>query len=451
MRAKILKVAALFGGTSKERDVSIASGAQVINALRDVGHEVLAIETSRGLLAAQEEVHVFGLRVNKTPPPSDALAALRSGESDLIHSPALADVDVVFLALHGGTGEDDTIQAMLESAAVPFTGSGHVGSAVAMDKDISKRLFIDAGIPTPRWVMTPCNSERVIREIGYPLIVKPNRQGSTVGLSVVTDPLELEAAISLASRYDAEVLLEQFISGREVTVGVLGDRALAVGEIIIDPDAVFDYKSKYQPGAVREVFPADLPDHLTKTAKELALRAHRALKLDGYSRADFRLDSEGNLWCLEVNTLPGLTATSLLPQSAAACGMSFADLCERIPVCAVGSCRPYAWQAPFRAFRARTVRALGTPPSIRTVRPSMPRRLRPLGRPARAKRRSAVRRLRCWHGAVRKAQAVKTRKFAPKRVEPTRDRLRRRTRPNGVAREQIRQRVGVGGGHSELR
>jgi D-alanine-D-alanine ligase len=305
MQEMKLKIAVLFGGTSEEREVSIASGAQVIKALRKAGHEVLAIETSRGLLTAEEESRFLTSRVDEVPPASDTLALLRSGEAGLIRSSSLADVDVVFLALHGGTGEDGTIQAMLDMAGMAYTGSGHLGSAIAMDKDMSKRLFVAEGIATPRWLMTPYEAEKVISEIGCPLVVKPNRQGSTVGLSVVKNRDTLESAVAHASQFDSEVMLEQFIAGRVLTVGVLGNQALAVGEIVIDPDAVFDYKAKYQPGAVREVFPADLPDHIVRAAQDAAVRAHRALKLDGYSRADFRLDANGHLWCLEVNTLPG--------------------------------------------------------------------------------------------------------------------------------------------------
>lgn len=332
-----LKVAVLFGGTSEEREVSIASGAQVVNALRSAGHEVLAIETSRGLLTADEERRYLTARVDEAPPATDALAVLRSSEASLIRTPALADVDVVFLALHGGTGEDGTVQAMLDLAGMAYTGSGHLGSAIAMDKDMSKRLFAAAGVRTPAWMMAPCRPEDVARDLGYPLVVKPNRQGSTVGLSIVRSPEALEAAIQHAMRFDTEVMLEQFIAGRELTVGVLGEQALTVGEIVIEPDEVFDYKAKYQPGAVHEIFPADLPESIAAEAKDAALRAHMALKLTGYSRADFRLDSEGRLWCLELNSLPGMTATSLLPQSAAASGISFPELCERI--CRAGIAR----------------------------------------------------------------------------------------------------------------
>lgn len=325
-----LKIAVLFGGTSEERDVSIASGAQVVQALRERGHTVLAVDTTRGLLNAEQEAQFLLARVDDVPPEADALAVLRSDSNNILTSSALAEIDVVFLALHGGSGEDGTLQAMLDLAGLPYTGSGHAASALAMDKDLAKRLFLAAGILTPPWLMAPVDPEEAGAQLGYPLIVKPASQGSTVGLSVVRAPADLAAAVALAGRYDTQVMLERFVEGREITVGVLDDRALAVGEILLRPDQVFDYTSKYRAAAVREVFPADLPETIARAAQETALRVHRALKLEGYSRSDFRLDRDGKLWCLEVNTLPGLTATSLLPQSAQACGIGFGELCERI-------------------------------------------------------------------------------------------------------------------------
>ncbi len=325
-----LRVAVLFGGTSEERDVSIASGTRVIEALRACGHTVLAIDSSRGLIALEDEPRVLSAKIDTAPPPSDALATMRSGNGNLLRSPALDGVDVIFLALHGGTGEDGTIQAVLDLADIPYTGSGHLGSALAMDKDTAKRLFVSAGINTPRWLLARAPLEIVEREIGFPLIVKPNAQGSTVGISVVRRPEKLEAAVEQAARYGDDVMIEQFIAGRELTVGVLGDAALAVGEIVVDPNDIFDYRLKYQPGATREIFPADIPQAVAQEARSLALRAHQALKLGGYSRADFRLDQQGVLWCLEVNSLPGMTANSLLPQSARACGIAFDELCNRI-------------------------------------------------------------------------------------------------------------------------
>ncbi|MCW5223170.1 D-alanine--D-alanine ligase [Verminephrobacter aporrectodeae subsp. tuberculatae] len=332
MRALVqrrLKVAVLFGGSSGERDVSIASGAQVVQALRARGHEVLAVDTCFGLLPANEEQRYLSAKVGEVPPTSDSLVALRSGQDNVLGKTELRGVDVVFLALHGGTGEDGTVQAALELAGMAYTGSGVLGSSVAMDKDMSKQLFVAAGIRTPAWLMAPVTADEAGQHLGFPVIVKPNRQGSTIGLSLVRDAQELDRAIPLAREHDREVMLEQFIAGREITVGVLGSQALSVGEIVLEPGAVFHYEDKYQ-GSTREVFPANLPDSTQEMAQAVALRAHRLLKLDGYSRTDFRLDAQGQLWCLEVNSLPGMTATSLLPQSAAASGIDVPELCERI-------------------------------------------------------------------------------------------------------------------------
>jgi len=231
--------------------------------------------------------------------------------------------------LHGGAGEDGRIQAMLDLAGLRYTGSDHISSAAAMDKDLSKRLFRAAGVPTPDWLMAPADAAQVASVLGWPIIVKPNKQGSTVGLSVVREPQALAAAIEHASRFDTEVMLERFIPGREFTVGVLEGVALPVGEIIPRGE-IFDYRAKYQQGGAREVFPADLPPEASMHLRKLALAAHRALKLGSYSRIDFRADAHGGFWCLEANSLPGMTATSLLPQAARVAGISFPELCERI-------------------------------------------------------------------------------------------------------------------------
>jgi len=236
---------------------------------------------------------------------------------------------VLFLALHGGRGEDGTLQTLLEMVGVPYTGSGRLGSAMAMDKDVSKRLFRMAGVPTADWLMAPADQARVGRELGWPLVVKPSKQGSTVGLTVVKRAADYAEAVALARRYDDEVMVERFVPGRELTVGVLEGRALAVGEIIPRHE-IFDYECKYTPGMSQEIFPADLPPTVAAECGRLSLLAHDALKLGGYSRVDFRLTPAGELFCLEVNTLPGMTATSLLPQAARAAGIEFPDLCERI-------------------------------------------------------------------------------------------------------------------------
>ena len=198
-----------------------------------------------------------------------------------------------------------------------------------MDKDLSKILFRAAGVPTADWLMAPATPEVVGETLGWPVVVKPSKQGSTVGLSVVKQPADLSAAIDLAARYDDEVMIEAFVPGRELTVGILDGEALAVGEIIPRHE-IFDYECKYTPGMAEEIFPARLPAEVAAECRRLALAAHRALKLGGYSRVDFRLTPEGQLVCLEVNTLPGMTATSLLPQSGQAAGIPFPELCERI-------------------------------------------------------------------------------------------------------------------------
>jgi D-alanine-D-alanine ligase len=331
-----MRITILTGGTSSERDVAIASAAQVTAALRGRGHDVTVVDTARGVIPEREEGSFFGTGVGSEPPGPDALAALERGllVSGLGSLPAVRQADVLFLALHGGWGEDGTLQAVLDVIGIPYTGSGPLGSAVAMDKDISKRLFRAAGIPTADWLMAPADAAEVEAALGWPVVVKPSRQGSTVGLSVVEGPEGLAPAIATARRHDDEVLIEAFIPGRELTVGVLGDEALAVGEII-PSRALFDYECKYTPGMSEEIFPASLEPATEAECRRLALAAHRALKLRGYSRADFRLTPGGILYCLEVNTLPGLTATSLLPQSAAARGLSFPALCEAICLAAL--------------------------------------------------------------------------------------------------------------------
>src|SRR5437016_1756533 len=210
-------------------------------------------------------------------------------------------------------------------------GGGALGSALAMDKDLAKRLFRAAGVPVPVWFMAPppVAPEDVTTALGWPVIVKPSKMGSSVGMSLVRNAEGLDAAVTLARAYDAEVMVEQFVPGRELTVGVLGDVPLPVGEIIPQHE-LFDYECKYTPGMSEEVFPAKLDTTLARQLQELALTAHRALKLGGYSRVDFRLSPEGDIFCLEANTLPGMTRTSLLPQAARAAAIEFPELCERI-------------------------------------------------------------------------------------------------------------------------
>ena len=331
-----------MGGTSSERDVSLASGLRIAAALRSKGHAVIAMDTVRGRLSPGEEQAMLASGVMRALPPDRAQLARLGAEglpTALRSATGGGDVDVIFLALHGGQGEDGTIQALLDLTGVPYTGSGHLASAIAMDKDLSKRLFRDAGVLTPDWVTvdarevatwsTPGFAADMESRLGLPLIVKPSSEGSTVGLTLVKSRAALAPAIRAAAEFDARVMLERFIPGRELTVAMLGDRALPVGEIIPKHE-LYDYECKYTAGMATEVFPAALTEAEGAAVQDAARRAYRALRLSGCARIDFRMSDRGEFHCLEANTLPGMTELSLVPQAAAAAGISFADLCDQI-------------------------------------------------------------------------------------------------------------------------
>jgi D-alanine-D-alanine ligase len=341
-----LNITVLLGGFSAERDVSLASGLRIAEALRTQGHTVTCVDPAEGALTREQEAAHLAAGVGSTPPSLEQLGALRGGAGSI--SPAMASwpevqsADVVFLALHGGQGEDGTVQALLDLAGVRYTGSGHLASALAMDKHLSKVLFRAAEVGTADWLMAPTpdqanggstrSRERFFDEVehalGMPVVVKPSKQGSSVALTVVRERSALAAALDLAFQYDDEVMVEQFVAGRELTVGVLGDRALPVLEII-PKNEIYDYEAKYTPGMAEEKV-AELGDSARARLEEQALRAFRALKLRGCARIDFRMDELGNIYCLEANTLPGMTRLSLIPQAAAAAGLLFPELCERI-------------------------------------------------------------------------------------------------------------------------
>jgi D-alanine-D-alanine ligase len=327
-----MKITVLMGGTSSERDVSLASGLRIAGALRSRGHQVTAVDTVHGLLSAGDERTLLAGPVVKTTPPDvgELVRLSRSALSSTMQSLAGgAEADVVFLALHGGQGEDGTLQALLDLTGVPYTGSGHLASALAMDKDLTKRILRQAGVPTADWLMAPADAEEVERTLGFPVVVKPSKQGSTVGLTLVRERDALDAAVEEAFEYDDEVMIERFVPGRELTVAILGDEALPVGEIIPKHE-IYDYECKYTAGMAREIFPAPLSERETETVQSLALRSYQALKLGGCARIDFRLAPDGVFYCLEANTLPGMTELSLVPQAAAAAGVGFPELCERI-------------------------------------------------------------------------------------------------------------------------
>jgi D-alanine-D-alanine ligase len=325
-----MTIAVLLGGTSAEREVSLASGLAVIKALRERGYEVHAIDTARGFVPRQDEEGLLPEGVHAAP-PEHIDAALKPAEIASI--PELGAADVAFLALHGGVGEDGTLQALLDLLGVPYTGSGMLGSAIAMDKDVSKKLLRDAEIPTLPWRVARApdfayDPDAIDDFVTYPCIVKPSRQGSSVGMTVVEGPDGLRAAVDEAAKFDTEVMIERYVRGRELTVGILGDQPLPPIEIK-PKKGIYDYESKYTPGMTEYLCPAPLDRETVAQVQAYALRAFKVLKLQGYARVDFILARE-QLFCLEANTLPGMTATSLLPKAAAAAGTDFPELCDRI-------------------------------------------------------------------------------------------------------------------------
>jgi D-alanine-D-alanine ligase len=325
-----MKIAVLLGGTTAEREVSLASGLAVAKALREKGHTVLAIDTARGFIPRDRERELLPDGVHSAP-PEDLDSTL--SPSDIPDIPELRDADLAFLALHGGIGEDGRLQALLELSGIPYTGSGPLGSGIAMDKDVSKRLLRDAEIPTLPWRVARApelsyDRDTIEEVVGFPCIVKPSRQGSSVGIIVVSTLEELHDAVREAAEFDTEVMIERYVRGRELTISIVGDEPLPPIEIR-PKKGIYDYEAKYTAGMTEYLCPAPIEGELTAQAQLYAFRAFRVLKLSGYARIDFIL-AQDKLYCLEANTLPGMTATSLLPKAAAAVGLSFPDLCERI-------------------------------------------------------------------------------------------------------------------------
>lgn len=336
-----MKITVLLGGVSAERDVSLSSGLRIAVGLRERGHQVTCLDPAEGVLPRATEERLLAGGVGSTPPSLESLAGLaaRSLSPKLATMTEVTGAECVFIALHGGQGEDGTVQALLDMAGVTYTGSGHLASALAMDKHLTKVLLRSAGVATAPWMMAPppekgrVDPADVGRQLDWPVVVKPSKQGSTVGLSIVREPSELQAAITEAFRFDDEVMIERFVPGRELTVGILGDEVLPTIEIKPVKE-LYDYECKYTPGMAEE-FVAELSPEIQSKLADQARRAFSALKLRGYARIDFRLDPHGQPWCLEANTLPGMTPTSLIPQAAVAAGVLFPDLCERIVLLAL--------------------------------------------------------------------------------------------------------------------
>lgn len=293
------KIGVLLGGLSSEREVSLASGNAVLKALTGKGYDAVAIDVGRDV----------------------AVELRRQG------------IGVAFNALHGKFGEDGAIQGLLEVLGIPYTGSGILASAMGMNKTVSKAVFRAAGLSVGPYLAIQAQDRGVLQEvlatIGFPLFVKPAAEGSSVGVSRVDNREELEAAADLAFSYDREILAEKLIAGKEVQVGILGDRALGAIEIV-PKNRFYDYESKYKEGMSEHFFPARIPAGDYQRTLDAGLAAHRALGCSGYSRVDFIVTNDGTPYILEVNTLPGMTATSLLPDIAKGVGISFPDLVERI-------------------------------------------------------------------------------------------------------------------------
>ena len=339
-----MKIVVLAGGLSPERNVSLSTGTMVTEALRGQGHRAALVDLYFGLeddAGALEElfdadVSAAAKRISRQAPDLEQVKAARRDKSPSLFGPNVLELcrlaDVVFLALHGACGEDGRVQAAFDLLGIPYTGAGYLGSAIAMDKDLTKRVVAPLGVKTPAWMLVESDGmdiDAVCAQAKLPCVVKPDDSGSSIGVSIANDEAELRAALKAAANEGSRILIEQYICGREVQIGILGDKALPSIEII-PAEGFYDYRNKYQPGAAREITPAEIPAETEQRLADAALTVFHALNLSAYSRADFILDAEGELWFLEINTLPGMTPTSLVPQEAAAVGISYSELCEQI-------------------------------------------------------------------------------------------------------------------------
>lgn len=336
-----MNIIVLTGGNSAERNVALASGKAIARGLRETGHTVRVVDPVYGAEQPEENAIFEGHQViGEEFPTAEELNRYNSRKVlECIQSSIFDNTDIVFLGLHGKFGEDGRLQSLLEMRGVKYTGSGVTSSAIAMDKDVSKIILNNCNIPTARWFMLKSGNNDVLKideniklEMGYPAVIKPNDEGSTVGLSIVqpdVEDIQLGDALEMAFKYSDKVMVEQFIEGRELTVAILGNEALPVVEIK-PKDGFYDYEHKYTKGMTEYFCPADLPEKLAKELQEKSLVAHHALGCKVYSRVDFRLNPKGEYFCLEVNTLPGMTELSLVPKAAGAIGITFPELLNRI-------------------------------------------------------------------------------------------------------------------------
>ena len=341
-----MKIIVLAGGLSTERDVSLSSAAGICKTLLEKVHDAYLLDVFLGLETPPENLEdVFTLpghgleiarNISTEEPDLAAVKASRPDQSDCFLGPNVVELcrlaDITFIGLHGGEGENGKLQATFDLLGIRYTGPDSLGCAVAMDKGLTKQIFLQSGVSTPQGVcMYKNNADHSLASTGLslPVVVKPCSGGSSIGVYIVKTEEEYEKALENSFRYEDEVVIETYIKGREFACGIIDGEALPPIEII-PKTGFFDYANKYQAGATEEICPADIPAEISDRMKALAVRAYHALKLSVYSRADFLLDAEGNLYCLEMNTLPGMTSGSLLPKEAKAAGIEYGDLCELI-------------------------------------------------------------------------------------------------------------------------
>ena len=343
-----MKIVVLGGGVSTERAVSLVTATSVCRALRERGHQAVFVDMYFGLenytgtpeQAFDEPDGLCGAAgIGHEAPDLAAVKASRKWQSPSRVGQGVFSIcrqaDCVFLGLHGADGEDGKIQAALDLLGVPYTGSDHLASAMAMDKSVTKRLMEANGIRTPRWQdlhFTAADIPQLAQSLPVPCVVKVVDGGSSIGVQIADTREELSAALEAVLPYGSHAVVEEKISGRELTVPVLDGRCLCPIEIVPPEGSSFDYVAKYQSGSegARELCPAPITEEERALLSEAALKLHRALGLSVYSRSDFILDAEGRAWCLEVNTLPGMTPASLIPKAAAEAGIGYGELCERI-------------------------------------------------------------------------------------------------------------------------
>lgn len=341
-----MKIVVLAGGLSTERDVSFKTGEMVTKALRENGHQVILLdvfmgysdkeEDLTGIFDRAEAVSVKVEAIPETAPDLEKVKAQRKDQSDNFFGPNVIELcrmaDIVFMALHGENGENGKIQAAFDLFGIRYTGTGYLGSALAMNKGMAKQLFLENGIPTPRGTSLKRGEDAAKIEtcgIHFPCVVKPCSGGSSIGVSIVHDKAEYEQALKEAFRWENELVIEEYVKGREFSVGVIDFQALPIIEIA-PVEGFYDYKNKYKAGSTVETCPAELSEQITKEMQGYAEKVAEVLGLNTYSRTDFLLDEEGRIFCLEANTLPGMTPTSLLPQEAKVTGVDFNQLCEKL-------------------------------------------------------------------------------------------------------------------------